>query len=47
MKAIFALAIAMATLAPLGAQPVKVATFNKPAIVVAYYRSQLWMDTLN
>src|SRR5208283_5593226 len=46
MKAIFAHAITMATLAPLGAQPVKVGTFNKPAIVVAYYRSQLWTDTL-
>ena len=46
MKAILALAITMATLAPLGAQPVKVGTFSKPAIVVAYYRSQLWMHTL-
>jgi hypothetical protein len=34
------------TIEPLGAQPVKVGTFNKPAIAVAYYRSQLWNATL-
>ncbi len=28
------------------AQSVKVGTFHKPSIVVAYYRSQLWADSL-
>ena len=50
MKLISSLAgvalLAIFAIQPAAAQPVKVGTFHKPSIVVAYYRSQMWAESL-
>jgi hypothetical protein len=44
---LFSIAAAAALLASLAsAQAVRVGTFQKPSVVVAFYRSPLWADTL-
>ena len=39
-------ALAISGIAPMAAQTVKVGTFHKASIVVAYYRSPMWADLL-
>src|SRR5260370_31883001 len=48
MKTSWSIAIETAILgvARMTAQNIKVGTFHKPSIVVAYYRSQMWADLL-
>lgn len=38
--------LAITAVQPAAAQTVKVGTFHKPSIVVAYYRSQMWAESL-
>jgi hypothetical protein len=46
MSPLRGLVLAMVAALPVSAQPVRVGTFDKPSIVVAYTRSQLKADTV-
>lgn len=46
MKLFLNLAVAALVSTAAMAQTVRVGTFHKPSIVTAYYRSQMWADTL-